>query len=126
MTVLTRELATYEREKARLLAEARGKFVLIKGDDVIGTYDTQTGAIDEGWRRYGDAPILLKQIVDIDPIYTYALSEDVEPPSEESAEPADKRSVAIVTVGAGVGAVIAGPPGALVGGAVGWTVDAIR
>lgn len=61
-----------------------------------------------------------------DPIYNYALSEDVEPPSKESAAPADKRSVAIVTVVAGVGAVIAGPPGALVGGALGWTVDAIR
>ncbi len=61
-----------------------------------------------------------------DPIYNYALSEDVEPPSEESAEPADKGSVAIVIACAGVGARIAGPPGALVGGAVGWTVDAIR
>ena len=127
MTVLTRELVTYEREKTRLLAQAHGKFVLIKGDDVIGTYDTQTDAIDEGWRRYWGAPVLTKQIVDVeDPVYTYALSENVEPPSEESAEPADKRSVAIVSAGVGIGAVIAGPPGALVGGAVGWTVDAIR
>lgn len=124
--VLTRELAAYEREKTRLLAEALGKFVLIKGDDVIGVYDTEAAAIIEGWRRYGGAPILTKQIVDIDPIYDYALSEDVEPPSEESAEAPDKRSVAIVTAGVGIGAVIAGPPGALVGGAVGWTVDAIR
>ena len=126
MAVLTRELATYEREKTRLLAEARGKFVLIKGDDVIGTYDTQIGAIHAGRRRYGGVLLLVKQVVDVDPIYTYALTENVEPPSEESAEPADKRSVAIVTAGVGIGAVIAGPPGALVGGAVGWTVDAIR
>ncbi|KKK76003.1 hypothetical protein LCGC14_2868090, partial [marine sediment metagenome] len=112
--------------KTRLLAEARGKFVLIKGDDVIGTYDTQIGAIHAGRRRYGGVLLLVKQVVDVDPIYTYALTENVEPPSEESAEPADKRSVAIVTAGVGIGAVIAGPPGALVGGAVGWTVDAIR
>ena len=65
-------------------------------------------------------------MVDKDPIYTYARSEDVESPSEKSAEPVDKRSIAIMTASAGVGAVIAGPPGALVGGAVGWTVDAIR
>ena len=136
MTVLMRELATYEREKARLLAEAPGKFVLIKGDDVLGTYDTQIDAIDEGWRRYGAVLFLAKQIVDVespvrlprpkDPVYTYALSENVEPPSEESAEPADRKSVAIVSAGVGIGAVIAGPPGALVGGALGWTVDAIR
>lgn len=61
-----------------------------------------------------------------DPVYAYAFSENVEPPSEESAEPADKGSIAIVTAGAGLGAVIAGSPGALVGGAIGWTVDAIR
>lgn len=61
-----------------------------------------------------------------DPVYAYALTENVEPPSEESAEPADRGSVAIVGAGVGVGAVIAGPPGALVGGAIGWTVDAIR
>ena len=97
MTVLTRELATYEREKMRLLVEAPGKFVLIKGDDVIGTYDTQIGAIHVGRRRYGGILLLVKQIVDADPVYTYARSEDVEPPSEESADPADKRSVAIVT-----------------------------
>lgn len=59
-----------------------------------------------------------------DPIYAYALSENVDAPM--SPAPTDKRSAAIVTVGAGVGAIIAGPPGALVGGAVGWTVDAIR
>ncbi len=126
MAVLTRELATYEREKVRLLVEAPGKFALIKGDDVIGTYGTQIGAIHAGRRRYGGVLLLVKQIVDVDSIYTYALSEDVEPPSEESAKPPDKGSVAIMTVGAGVGAVIAGPPGALVGGALGWTVDAIR
>jgi prolyl 4-hydroxylase len=59
-----------------------------------------------------------------DPIYAYALSENVETPS--SSLPTDKRSAAIVTAGAGIGAFIGGPPGALIGGAVGWTVDAIR
>jgi hypothetical protein len=70
MTQLAQELATFEREKARLLAQARGKFVLIKGDDVIGTYDTQIDAINEGWRRFGNVPILTKQIVEFEvPVY---------------------------------------------------------
>ena len=69
-TILDRELATYEREKGRLLAEARGKFVLIKGDDVIGTFDTQIDAINDGWRRFGNVPILTKQVVEVEePVY---------------------------------------------------------
>jgi hypothetical protein len=61
-TVLNRELAAYEREKARLLKEHEGKFVLIVGDDVIGIFDTQFAAIDEGWKLFPGKPILTKKI----------------------------------------------------------------
>lgn len=60
-----------------------------------------------------------------DPVYAYALTEDVEPPSE-LPDPMDRGSAVIMGAGASLGAVVAGPPGALVGGALGWTVDAIR
>jgi hypothetical protein len=59
---LDRELATYEREKTRLLGEAEGKYVLIYHDDVIGIFDTQFEAIDEGWKRFPNEPILTKRI----------------------------------------------------------------
>jgi hypothetical protein len=61
-TPLDRELATYEREKARLLKESEGKFVLIHHDDVIGVFETQFDAIDEGWKRFPNQPILTKKI----------------------------------------------------------------
>jgi prolyl 4-hydroxylase len=61
-----------------------------------------------------------------DQVLAYALTEDVQGPAEESADPVDTGSVAIMTAGAGLGAVVAGGPGALVGGAIGWTVDALR
>lgn len=92
------------------------------------------GAID-GRTLHGGAPVHrgVKYAANLwlrgavrDPIYAYALSEDVQPPTEESADPVDGGSVAIMTAGVGLGAAIAGPPGALVGGAIGWTVDAIR
>lgn len=59
-----------------------------------------------------------------DPVYAYARSEDVTPPTERSGP--DGKSTAIVMLGVGVGALVGGPPGALVGGAVGWTVAAVR
>ena len=69
-TGLDQELATSDRERKRLLAEAPGKYVLIKGEEVIGTFESQNDAIDEGWRRFGRVPILTKKIVAFEkPIY---------------------------------------------------------
>jgi hypothetical protein len=68
MTVFEREWATYEREKARLLAEAPGKFVVIKGDEIIGVYETQNDGIDEGWKRFPGRPVLTKHIVATEPV----------------------------------------------------------
>lgn len=60
-----------------------------------------------------------------DPVYAYAVSESVTQPVAESAAVSGK-SAAFVAVGAGVGAAVAGPPGAVAGGLMGWTVDAVR
>ena len=61
---LAEELDTYKREKPRLLAEAPGKYVLIKGREVVGTFDTQNDAIDAGWARFGRVPIFTHKIVE--------------------------------------------------------------
>jgi hypothetical protein len=65
---LVQEQATYEREKSGLLAKARGKFVLIKGDKVHGTFGTQMEAIKEGWRLYPNQPIFTHLISDPEPV----------------------------------------------------------
>ena len=50
---LGEEWNTYRREVGRLLAEGHeGRHVLIKGDQVIGLYDTDARAAEEGARRY--------------------------------------------------------------------------
>src|SRR4051794_29249247 len=63
---LDQELATYEREKGNLLARAEGKYVLIKGDEVLGTFHCQRDAVDVGHRMLGNVPFLTKQIVRVE------------------------------------------------------------
>jgi hypothetical protein len=70
-TGLDRERATYLREKRRLIAEALGKYVLIKGDEVLGVYDTQKAAIDDGWKKLGRVPIFTHKIVEVEPPPVY-------------------------------------------------------
>ncbi len=43
----------YRREVGRLLAEGHeGKHVLIKGEEIIGIFDTDREALVEGYKRY--------------------------------------------------------------------------
>lgn len=60
-----------------------------------------------------------------DPIYAFALTEDVAAPTEASPS-SSKETAVFLACGVGLGAAIGGPPGALVGGAVGWTLDVLR
>jgi hypothetical protein len=63
-------------------------------------------------------------VLDEDPVGALAAGEQIKPPNV--GRPAGKETVAAVAIGVGLGAVVAGPPGALAGGAVGWMYDAIR
>lgn len=58
---LEQELATY---KARLpeLREHEGKFVLIKGTDVLGFFSSYEDALKDGYLRFGLEPFLVKQV----------------------------------------------------------------
>ncbi len=59
---LERELATLERNKAWLLQKHEGKFALVKGDVVVGTFDTFEKANEAGLAQFGTDPFLVKQI----------------------------------------------------------------
>lgn len=63
---LSKELKTYEENKTRLIKEANGKFVLIKGEEIINVYDTQMDAIKVGVDKFGNAPFLVKKIEEVD------------------------------------------------------------
>lgn len=63
---LSREQETYETHREQLLGEALGKFVLIHGDQIIATYDTERDAINEGYRRFGNVPFFVKRVAAVD------------------------------------------------------------
>lgn len=64
--ILETELKTYEQHKNELLGTAGGKFVLIRGTDVIGVYDSKMDAIAQGYKQFGNVPFLVKQIVEVE------------------------------------------------------------
>jgi hypothetical protein len=64
---LERELATFAKERDQLLAESEGRFVLIIGDEVKGTYASYDDALQEGYKLAGlDRPFLVKAITRIE------------------------------------------------------------
>jgi hypothetical protein len=60
---LQRELLTYFRELPRLLqAGEAGRHALIRGDAILGVWNTWRDAIQAGRERFGMEPICVKQI----------------------------------------------------------------
>jgi hypothetical protein len=66
---LERELETYNAKLQELKAE-EGKFVLISGTAVVGTYTSYEDAIKEGYSKFGpNTPFLVKQIQGIEQVH---------------------------------------------------------
>ena len=66
MKKLEIELATFEKNRDRFVATAEGKYVLIHRRQIVGLYESEWDAIDEGYRRFGNVPFLVKQITRLD------------------------------------------------------------
>ncbi|MBI4501536.1 MAG: hypothetical protein HY700_10275 [Gemmatimonadetes bacterium] len=64
--VLEEELQTYEDNREKLLGSSKGKFVLIKGAEVVGVFDSQLDAIGQGYEKFGNVPFLVKQILEVE------------------------------------------------------------
>lgn len=63
---LQKELETFESHKQELVGKAAGKFVLIKGDKIIDTFENQADAIAAGYKQFGNVPFLVKQILEVE------------------------------------------------------------
>lgn len=61
---LEREMKTFEAHRAELLGRARGKFVLIKDDDVLDVFSSMDDALKVGYEKYGGESFLVKRIED--------------------------------------------------------------
>jgi len=65
--MLEQELKLYEQMKAALPV---GQFVLIRGDELIGIYETESQALSEGARRFGRESFLLRRVGNEEPVFT--------------------------------------------------------
>lgn len=61
MSILQKEVETYNRCLPTLLPQI-GKFVLIKGDVVVDTFDTYQDAMKRGYADFQLSPFLVKLI----------------------------------------------------------------
>jgi hypothetical protein len=66
---LMEELFTYKAHLKELLRD-KGKYVLIKGREVIGIYADEQDALREAAARFGYEPALIKQIAAKEPLIT--------------------------------------------------------
>jgi len=61
MNPLSIELNTYETKLPTLIGQ-QGKFVLIKGEEIAGIYDSYEDALKIGYQKFKLDPFLVKQI----------------------------------------------------------------
>ena len=65
-TLLDAELETYEKNRESLLESAEDKFVLIKGGQIVGVYESEMDAITQGYRQLGHVAFLVKQVLKVE------------------------------------------------------------
>ena len=63
---LETELRYFNAHRAELLLDAPGKFALIKGEQVMGIFDSETTAIRHGYKMLGNVPFLVKKVTEVD------------------------------------------------------------
>jgi hypothetical protein len=67
MSMLEEELKLFEEKKAQLKEEyPNGGYVIIKGSEILGVWNTRQDAIKTGVEKFGNTPFLVKNIDDTD------------------------------------------------------------
>ncbi len=66
MAELEIELETYETHRQELVGSSLKQYVLIHGTQIVGTYESERDAINEGYRRFGNVSFLVKHVVPSD------------------------------------------------------------
>ena len=62
MDDLAQEYAVYESQREELEAAHTGEYVLIKGNEVVGTYNSLDDALRVAVKRFGRGPYLIEEI----------------------------------------------------------------
>jgi len=69
--LLKKELETYKKHKDELVKESEGKYVLIKGSEIINIFKSEEDAIKMGISKFGNDPFLVKKIERIEHIHNF-------------------------------------------------------
>lgn len=64
---LKEELEFFETQKESLLATHLGQFALVYGRALVGVYTTEEEAYEDGLKKIGNRPFLIRQIRDQEP-----------------------------------------------------------
>ncbi|MBM3216725.1 hypothetical protein FJZ36_17655 [Candidatus Poribacteria bacterium] len=64
--LLSAEVATFESLRKELIGCAVGKYALVHGDELCGVFESNKDAIRQGYERFGNAPFLVKQVVEVE------------------------------------------------------------
>lgn len=67
-SVLQPEVDFFEAHKDEWLKEFRGQFVLVKNRQRVGVFTAYQDAVNDGFRRFGNQPFLVKQVVENEPM----------------------------------------------------------
>jgi hypothetical protein len=63
-----RERQTFAAHKAELLRDHEGKYVVIRGDAIVGIRATYEEALEVGYDRFGLEPFFVKELLSEDPV----------------------------------------------------------
>jgi hypothetical protein len=66
--ILEKEQAFFEAHRPEWLKYHQGKVALVVGEELIGVYDNAEAAFDAGVERFGNVPMLIKQVQATDPV----------------------------------------------------------
>lgn len=67
MKDLEKELQFFNAQKEEFLKHHEGKFVLIKEAQLVAAFDSSQDAYEEGVRRFGNTPFLIKRVLKEEP-----------------------------------------------------------
>ncbi len=67
--VLKKELKFFERNKSRFIKKYPGQYVLIKDNNLQGSYSTEEEAYKAGIEKFGNTPFMIRQVLKDEPIY---------------------------------------------------------
>jgi hypothetical protein len=94
MNSLEQEIATYHRYLPEWIGQ-QGKFVLIKGTDIAGTFDSYQDALTAGYQRFKLDSFLVKQIT---PVERILFSRDLNTSRQAQASRTQRRNAGAGTL----------------------------